>query len=410
MQTIRTRLRNYWDADWSAFSPSKKMYGIVIVVAFVYPFTELFMKTGNPGLKFGLDDLIALLRGQVSYQAPAVVKTVFPYVWILVVLSCYLFRVYMIISSYFISLKVFDRHKFQREFWTYLSSAVVVFASTFLFFRLVGLIALLFGHPFESGVKSVELAVNAIQHFINTHVPTLVELPYPLALLSILLGLSLSSLGAYFVHWLTHQSRFLWLTVHRPHHMPEILHPIGAPLAFNFDFLLVLPGLVFNVFFAKLFYSGSLLLETTLVLTFYYHFEIFNHLPTHYHFAYTNKIVRFFSDLTGSGIYHYMHHTSEKGRETVNLGGGIFMLWDRIFGTFIMPGEEPPVTGLSGNPQTVMNPLRITFSGFAQILYELKHNRDFKTRWRILFGGVFYKPPVSKEYLILAYPAEKAAH
>jgi sterol desaturase/sphingolipid hydroxylase (fatty acid hydroxylase superfamily) len=137
-----------------------------------------------------------------------------------------------------------------------------------------------------------------------------------------------------------------------------------------------------------------------MILIFYYHFEIYNHLATHYHIAYKNKFVRFFSELTGSGIYHYTHHTSEPGKLTVNLGGGLFMFWDRIFGTFEAPPETPPKTGLTGNPDVHMNPWRITFSGFAQVAYELKHNKSWSTRIKILFGDVYYKPPLTKEFLI----------
>ncbi|MBK9329620.1 MAG: sterol desaturase family protein [Sphingobacteriales bacterium] len=402
--SIKKRLRHWWEVDWNISRPSAHFYLLVVVIAFGYTFMELFLKIGNPGLKIGISDFIRLLQGQISYEAPAIVKQLFPYMWIAGVLSCYIFRVYLIISSYFISMRMFDRQKFQRDFLVYIFSVVLVVAATVLLFRIIGLIYWLSGNGFHNGVMVMENMADRFQYFIYNNIPTLVELPYPVALLTIFLGLTVSSLGGYFIHWLTHQSRLLWLTVHRPHHMPEILHPVGIPLAFNFDFILIIPGLLFNVLFTKLFYEGSLILETTLILIFYYHFEIFNHLSTHYHTAYHNRFVRFFSDLTGSGIYHYVHHTSEVGKETVNLGGGIYLLWDRIFGTFEQPQPTPPNTGLSGNPSILMNPFRVTFSGFAQIWFELKHNHSLKTRWLILFGNVFYKPPVSKEYLILGYP------
>ncbi len=407
MRSLKNRLRHWWEVDWSVSGPSNHFYMLVIVIALGYTFMELFLKIGNPGIQLGISDFIRLLRGQISYEAPALVKQIFPYIWVVLVLSCYIFRVYFIISSYFISLKMFDRQKFQRDFLVYILSVVLVVASTILLFRLIGLIYWLSGNGFHNGVMVLENMSDYFTRFIQKNVPTFVELPYPLALLTVLLGLTISSLGGYFIHWLTHQSRLLWLTVHRPHHMPEILHPVGIPLAFNFDFILIIPGLLFNVVFTKLVYSGSLLLETTLILIFYYHFEIFNHLSTHYHTAYHNKFVRFFSDLTGSGIYHYVHHTSEVGKETVNLGGGIYLLWDRIFGTFELPKPIQPDKGLSGNPKILMNPFRVTFSGFAQIWYEWKHNRSWKTRWLILFGNVFYKPPITKEYLILGYPGKQ---
>jgi sterol desaturase/sphingolipid hydroxylase (fatty acid hydroxylase superfamily) len=400
LSAFNRRLREEWDREYEP--AGKRSYFIILIIgiAFTYTFLELFWHIGNPGAPVGIREFISLLRGQVSYEAPALIKSIFPYVWIAVVFSCYSFRVYMIITSYFISVKKFGKARFQRDIWVYILSVAGVIIATVLLFRIIGLIFYLSGKGFHNGIYIIEHGAAAFTRFIDSNIPTLVELPYPLAVLMIFAGITLGALGGYFIHWLTHYSRVLWLTVHRPHHMPEILYPVGIPLAFNFDFVLVLPGLLFNVVFTKFFYTGPLILENSLILVFYYHFEIYNHLATHYHIAYKNKVVRFFSDLTGSGIYHYMHHTAEPGKLTVNLGGGLFMFWDRLFGTFEMPGPEPPKTGLTGNPKVRMNPWRVTFSGFAQIGYELKQNKGWKERWMILFGDVYYKPPVTKEYLI----------
>lgn len=400
---VKNKLRYLWDTEWEIGEKASFFWPIVIFVALGYTTLELFFRVGNPNPPLGFDELVLMLRGNLSVDAPLLVKTYFPYLWIGVVASCFIFRVYFIVSSYAASLQMFNRRKLHTEMAMYVISAVIVMISTFVLFRLLGFVTWLLGMGFHTGVESMDALTHYLSQLIDTHIPTIVHLPYPLALLFLILGFNVSSLAGYFIHWLTHQSRFLWLTVHRPHHMPEILHPIGVPLAFNFGFLLAIPHVLFSVFFAKLFYEGSLLMETTLVLIFYYHFEIFNHLSTHYHMAYHNKLVRFFSDITGSGIYHYMHHTSEEGKETVNLGGGFFMLWDRLFRTFEQPPALPPRTGLTNNPVFVRNPFRVTFSGFAQIWYEMKHNKHWKTRWLILFGDVYYKPPVTKEYLILGY-------
>lgn len=407
IRSVKNRLQKWWNDDWTIERPVRRLHLLIIAVALVYAFMEIFMKFGNPGVKFGLEDFIPLLRQQISYKAPAVVKTYFPYLWVAVAVSCFSFRVYMMAATYFAAMKHFEPAKFQRDVLVYLSAALMAIAVTFLLFRTIGFLFWISGHDFATGVHLVQRLVDICTSFVDRHIPTLIALPYPLALLMVLLGFTISSLGGYFVHWLTHQSRLLWLTTHRPHHMPEMLHPLGAPLAFNFDFLLVIPSLIFNVFFAKLFFADALLLETTLVLLFYYHFEIYNHAATHYEVSYHNKLVRFFCDISGSGIYHYMHHTSEEGKDAVNLGGGAFLLWDRIFGTYTQPPAIKPVTGLTNNPTVIMNPLRVNFSGFAQLWYELKHNKELKTRWLILFGSIWYKPPYTKEYLITGYPEKE---
>jgi hypothetical protein len=138
--SIKKRLRHWWEVDWNISRPSAHFYLLVVVIAFGYTFMELFLKIGNPGLKIGISDFIRLLQGQISYEAPAIVKQLFPYMWIAGVLSCYIFRVYLIISSYFISMRMFDRQKFQRDFLVYIFSVVLVVAATVLLFRIIGLI------------------------------------------------------------------------------------------------------------------------------------------------------------------------------------------------------------------------------------------------------------------------------
>jgi hypothetical protein len=83
----------------------------------------------------------------------------------------------------------------------------------------------------------------------------------------------------------------------------------------------------------------------------------------------------------------------------VNLGGGPFLIWDRLFGTYRKPYAEPPPLGLTNQPEIIWNPFRISFSGFAQMWYEWKHNKDWVVRFKIIFGSIWYKPPITKDYL-----------
>jgi hypothetical protein len=51
-----------------------------------------------------------------------------------------------------------------------------------------------------------------------------------------------------------------------------------------------------------------------------------------------------------------------------------------------------------------MSPMKILFTVFQQIRYELKMNKDRKIRLKILYGTVFCKPPVTKDFLIVSNP------
>jgi hypothetical protein len=54
-------------------------------------------------------------------------------------------------------------------------------------------------------------------------------------------------------------------------------------------------------------------------------------------------------------------------------------------------------------PTMKLNPFRIIFSGLAQMVYELRMNRDWLTRMKIIFGGIYYVPPITKDFLVIGY-------
>jgi sterol desaturase/sphingolipid hydroxylase (fatty acid hydroxylase superfamily) len=214
------------------------------------------------------------------------------------------------------------------------------------------------------------------------------------------LAVTLYSFLNYFEHWLSHKNRFLWHVVHGPHHLPDLLHPIGAPLAYSFDIFFIPIRVVMGAALTKLVYAEPMLLESALFALASYCFEIFNHSTAHYKLSARSGILRFFSKLAGGhGAYHYLHHSSAERHQMTNLGAGLWMIWDRLFGTFEEPPLETPAVGWTGNPELHHNPLRVVFGGPARIWYEWRHNRGFSTRMKIFFGSVFWNPPVTTDYL-----------
>lgn len=326
----------------------------------------------------------------------------FPVVWFGLALSCFVFRVAVIIHSYIKSKKVLGSSNFDRYLLTYFTSFVL---ATFMSIGLMSVIyglAKLAGFEPKSGLNILNDGVGWLRTFAEVYVPTLFNVnSYWLA---ISLSLFLTALPGYFVHWLSHKSRFFWYVFHRCHHCPQFLHPMGAPPAFAFDFLLVIPSGLVAIAISKLIYTESLVMEMGLWFTFAYAFEIFNHSIVHYDFAYSNFFVRNMSRLIGDrGVYHLMHHSAKPNDQTINLGASPFLFWDRLFGTYRKPYEEAPPLGLTKQPKMRMNPARIILSGIAQLWYEFKENKDWKTRLLVLFGPIHYMPPKTKEYLILGY-------
>ena len=329
-------------------------------------------------------------------------KVYFPQIWISTAVLVVMFRVSVILHSYACSKKVLGESNFTRYILTYFSS--FAFASLLSLTVMWGIyaVAKLFGFPSADSFNVLKSGILWLQSFVDTHIPNLVNVnSYWLA---IVLSIFLAALPGYFVHWLCHKFRFFWYVFHRCHHCPEFLHPLGAPPAFAFEFFLVIPSGIVAIVSSKLIYTEPLVMEMALWFTFGYAFEIFNHSIVHYNFVYNNFFIRNMSRLFGDrGVYHLMHHSAKPNDQTINLGASPLLFWDRIFGTYRKPYEEAPPLGLTNTPKIHYNPIRIILSGISQMLFELKENKNWLTRLKILFGPIHYQPPKSKEYLILGY-------
>ena len=251
-----------------------------------------------------------------------------------------------------------------------------------------------------SGVEGENHPFQAIIDFYNAHIPTYIELPYLLAIPVVLIC---ADLPIYVAHYLTHKSRFLWFVVHRSHHSPEFMTPFGTGPVFAFALFIAIPYFFAALAESKLFYPEPLLVELMVIQLIYAFSEKFNHTSAFYDFSSKH---RWFFKFFGNGPYHYMHHSAREGEEMVNIANMVFNFWDRVFGTFKEPDIEKPPIGLSHQPEIILNPFRLYLSGLATIIYELKHNAP-KHWFSIVFGSVYYTPPITKEFLILSYPRPK---
>jgi len=184
-------------------------------------------------------------------------------------------------------------------------------------------------------------------------IPTLVELPYfvALAVTHVLL-----SLMAYLWHRLAHESRLLWLLAHRPHHISTTLCSATVleadprfPLGFLWRMLMfgVLGGMI-----SKLVSGEFYFIELAMVGMIAGSLEIHNHVSAYYEDVRKNKLLMFVMHAVGGqGPYHYVHHSAEPEDTVVNIGGGVFLLWDRIFGTYKEPPMKRPRIGLTNQPE-----------------------------------------------------------
>ena len=306
------------------------------------------------------------------------------------------------IASFVLSLRQYGRKTFIPIFMAHFLSNTVAMAAGFLLFALIGAAAYALGYRYDFGNDLIPHAYNVALDFLKNHIPTLTVLPYPLALAA---GVLFGSLPGYFSHWLAHHFRLFWYAAHRCHHTAEIMHPVGVgPFMFLPEIFGSLPTVLVTAICTKLFYYQPLLAETLVLGSLGIMLEKFNHTTAFYDFAYRNRLVRWLSAYFGNGVYHYMHHTSKEGDEIVNIGGSPFLAWDRVFGTYRTPTAIKPRVGLTNNPYIRLSPFAIVLSGWQQIAYELKMNKSWRTRFWIVFGTVYWAPPISRDYLILGYP------
>jgi sterol desaturase/sphingolipid hydroxylase (fatty acid hydroxylase superfamily) len=253
------------------------------------------------------------------------------------------------------------------------------------------------GFTFEDGKQLISQGYTKLSDFMKLHIPTITILPYPIALM---LGIVMGALPGYFSHWLAHKSRFVWYLNHRCHHTAEIMHPAGVGVFFFLpEFFSNIPMALVAAAFTKLFYYEPLIAETVFLAMLYVVTEKFNHTSVFYTFAYRFKPLRWLSAYYGNGVYHYMHHTAKPGDEIVNVGGTPFLIWDRVFGTYRTPTPEKPAVGLTNQPRIKLSPFAIVLSGWQQMGYELWHNKSWRVRFKIIFGDIYYMPPVTKDYL-----------
>lgn len=383
---MRAMLQRLWDFDVTPERAARQRHlsWVLLGVMLVYLPLELLLLSPSPEF-LTLPELAQLQ----SAPGPANISPNLPYFFAAMVAVTFGMRLSVALHGYLWSVDAQAWHRFSRNFLVYAPAAGI--------HVLIGLlVALLAGGL--GGNDAFAGSVRGLETLIQRYVPTLIELPaLPWALL---LGWTLYSFTDYFIHYLGHVSRLLWHVCHAPHHMPDWLHPVGAPLAFGFSFLVWVPRAVTTATLTKLFTTEPMVGAVGLLTLFAYCFEIFNHSSRHYDLCRRNPLLRFLTALCGGhGAYHYVHHSAAKEHQMANLGGGMFLLWDRVCGTYVEPPLARPAIGLTGSPQLHMNPLRVVFGGVARLVYEWRHNRDWRTRFRIVFGGITYMPPKTIDFV-----------
>lgn len=316
------------------------------------------------------------------------------------------FTAAIIIAGYWLYPKTMGKPFPVTVLFTYLSLNAVCTVGIGFIHVLIGVAAGVLGFDFILGLKAFGHLLAELR-LLAMSVPTLVEMPAWLAFFVLQMA------GGFFHYWfhrLAHESRVLWLLFHRTHHMtPELIQPSTQSVfnAFPFFLFAAVPYVIIFTVVGKLVTAESLLIYLIIYKLISAFSNLFSHQSALYDWSHKKWPILLLSTITSEGVYHYLHHSAEVEHNQargnlVNIGGGLFFFWDRVFGTYLPVTANKPRVGLRGIEAEEMttNPLRLAFAGIAQLVYELWHNRSLKNWILIVIGGSDFTPDRSKDYVV----------
>ncbi len=185
-----------------------------------------------------------------------------------------------------------------------------------------------------------------------------------------IIGFILQDFIFYWYHRFAHEIRILW-AAHVNHHSSEYMHLSTAlrqswlELLFKDAFYIPMALLGFHPLMILTFH------QLNLIYQFLTHTEAIKRLPKWYEFIFN------------SPAHHRVHHSSEIKYLDKNYAG-VFILWDRIFGTFRDEDQDYPIYGITHNIHT-HNLLKITFHEVINIWKDVKRAPNLKTKLNYIF-------------------------
>lgn len=173
----------------------------------------------------------------------------------------------------------------------------------------------------------------------------------------------------YWAHRVAHEQRFWWAT--------HITHHNSSKYNFSVSFRLGWTQHIKIIFFVPVMLMGFhpfvffICHQIAVLYQFWIHTEYIKKLPRPIEFFFTTP------------SHHRVHHASDAHYLDKNYGS-TFIIWDRIFGTFMPEGERPNY-GIT-KPVTSYNPVYLNFHEWSDIVRDLRKAKNGKEAYQILFG------------------------
>ena len=180
----------------------------------------------------------------------------------------------------------------------------------------------------------------------------------------------------YAYHRTCHSTRFFW-AAHQVHHSSE---SYNLSTALRQSWTAPIVGMLFWLPLAVLgFRPEQVMLASSISLLYQYvlHTE-------------TVRTLGPLELLMNTPSHHRVHHGSNTQYLDRN-HGGIFILWDRLFGTF-EPEVAPPVYGLT-KPVASFNPVYVQLCEFQKIFWDVVESRSLASGFHAVFRSPSYQGP-----------------
>ncbi len=174
----------------------------------------------------------------------------------------------------------------------------------------------------------------------------------------------------YWNHRFSHEINLLWAS-HVTHHSSE---EYNLTVALRQSFLRNFIALIFYMTFAFLSVPWETLLLTD-ALNRMYQFWV--------HTRFIKRMPKWFEFIFVTPSHHRVHHARNEEYLDKNYAG-MFIFWDRIFGTFKQEKQEP-LYGIV-KPLQTFNPILANLHLFKEISQKFSITNPFSTNMKILFG------------------------
>ncbi len=184
----------------------------------------------------------------------------------------------------------------------------------------------------------------------------------------------------YWMHRLEHEHRILWAN-HSVHHSSEDYNlTVSMRLS-------IIESAIEWIFLIPMILIGFNPFQAIVSLIFVAQYQTWIH---------TEKIIKlgWLDELFNTPSVHRVHHGSNEKYLDKNYGG-ILIIWDKLFGTF-QREEEKVIYGLTKNINS-NNPITINFIEYKNIWKDVKQCRTWIDRFRIIFGGLIWRPSYFKK-------------